>query len=60
MSRGTGLGKLKGRISYIGHLGDCNKLTLMAVLSGCEMGLRLAGVSLKGSGVAAAMDQLCS
>jgi alanine-glyoxylate transaminase/serine-glyoxylate transaminase/serine-pyruvate transaminase len=60
MSLGTGLGKLKGRMFRIGHLGDCNELTLMAALSGCEMGLKLAGVSLNGSGVTAAMDYLCS
>jgi alanine-glyoxylate transaminase/serine-glyoxylate transaminase/serine-pyruvate transaminase len=55
-SLGTGLGKVKGRMFRIGHLGDCNDLTLMAALSGCEMGLRLAGVKLAGSGVQAAMD----
>jgi alanine-glyoxylate transaminase/serine-glyoxylate transaminase/serine-pyruvate transaminase len=60
MSLGTGLGKLKGRIFRIGHLGDCNDLTLIGALSGCEMGLKLAGVSLKGSGVSAALDCLCS
>jgi alanine-glyoxylate transaminase/serine-glyoxylate transaminase/serine-pyruvate transaminase len=59
MSLGTGLGKLKGRVFRIGHLGDCNDLTLMAALSGCEMGLKLSGISLKGSGVTAAMDYLC-
>jgi alanine-glyoxylate transaminase/serine-glyoxylate transaminase/serine-pyruvate transaminase len=37
-------------------LGDCNDLTLMATLAGCEMGLQMAGVKLNGSGVAAAMD----
>jgi alanine-glyoxylate transaminase/serine-glyoxylate transaminase/serine-pyruvate transaminase len=58
MSLGTGLGKIKGRMFRIGHLGECNDLTLMATLSGCEMGLRLAGVKLAGSGVAAAMDHL--
>lgn len=58
MSLGTGLGKLKGRMFRIGHLGDCNDLTLMATLSGCEMGLSLAGVKLAGSGVVAAMDHL--
>jgi alanine-glyoxylate transaminase/serine-glyoxylate transaminase/serine-pyruvate transaminase len=58
MSLGTGLGKVKGRMFRIGHLGDCNDLTLMATLSGCEMGLRLAGVKLAGSGVLAAMDHL--
>jgi alanine-glyoxylate transaminase / serine-glyoxylate transaminase / serine-pyruvate transaminase len=55
-SLGTGLGKVKGRMFRIGHLGDCNDLTLMAALSGCEMGLKLAGVKLAGSGVQAAMD----
>jgi alanine-glyoxylate transaminase/serine-glyoxylate transaminase/serine-pyruvate transaminase len=55
-SLGTGLGKVKGRMFRIGHLGDCNDLTLMAALSGCEMGLKLAGVKLSGSGVQAAMD----
>lgn len=56
LSLGTGLGKVKGRMFRIGHLGDCNDLTLMAALSGCEMGLKLGGVKLAGSGVAAAMD----
>ena len=55
-SLGTGLGKVKGRMFRIGHLGDCNDLTLLAALSGCEMGLKLAGVKLEGSGVLAAMD----
>ena len=56
LSLGTGLGKVKGRMFRIGHLGDCNDLTLMAALAGCEMGLKLAGVTLAGSGVQAAMD----
>jgi alanine-glyoxylate transaminase/serine-glyoxylate transaminase/serine-pyruvate transaminase len=56
LSLGTGLGKIKGRMFRIGHLGDCNDLTLMAALSGCEMGLKLSGVKLAGSGVQAAMD----
>ena len=59
-SLGTGLGKIKGRMFRIGHLGDCNDLTLMAALSGCEMGLKLAGVKLAGSGVQAAMDHFSS
>jgi alanine-glyoxylate transaminase/serine-glyoxylate transaminase/serine-pyruvate transaminase len=58
MSLGTGLGKLKGRMFRIGHLGDCNDLTLMATLTGCEMGLQMAGVKLQASGVLAAMDYL--
>ena len=55
-SLGTGLGKVKGRMFRIGHLGDCNDLTLMGALAGCEMGLKLSGVKLAGSGVAAAME----
>lgn len=55
-SLGTGLGKVKGRMFRIGHLGDSSDLTLMAALSGCEMGLKLTGVKLAGSGVQAAMD----
>ncbi|WP_176081665.1 pyridoxal-phosphate-dependent aminotransferase family protein [Paraburkholderia tropica] len=58
LSLGTGLGKVKGRMFRIGHLGDCNDLTLMAALTGCEMGLRLAGVPLAGTGVGAAMEYL--
>jgi alanine-glyoxylate transaminase/serine-glyoxylate transaminase/serine-pyruvate transaminase len=44
----------------IGHLGDSNDLTLLAALAGCEMGLKLAGVKLAGSGVQAAMDYFSS
>jgi alanine-glyoxylate transaminase / serine-glyoxylate transaminase / serine-pyruvate transaminase len=56
LSLGTGLGKVKGRMFRIGHLGDCNDLTLVATIGGCEMGLKLAGVPLAGSGVQALMD----
>ena len=59
-SLGTGLGKVKGKMFRIGHLGDCNDLTLIAALGGCEMGLKLAGVKLAGSGVQAAMDYFSS
>jgi len=58
LSLGTGLGKLKGRMFRIGHLGECNDLSLLAALGGCEMGLRLAGVKLLGSGVLAALEWL--
>jgi alanine-glyoxylate transaminase/serine-glyoxylate transaminase/serine-pyruvate transaminase len=60
LSLGTGLGKIKGRMFRIGHLGECNDLTLIATLGGCEMGLKLAGVKLRASGVAAAMELLQS
>ncbi len=56
MSLGTGLGKLKGRMFRMGHLGDSNDLTLLAMVAGVEMGLKLSGVKLQGSGVHAAMD----
>ena len=48
LSLGTGLGKVKGRMFRIGHLGDSNDLTLLATLAGCEMGLKLAGVHARG------------
>jgi alanine-glyoxylate transaminase/serine-glyoxylate transaminase/serine-pyruvate transaminase len=56
LSLGTGLGKVKGRMFRIGHLGDSNDLTLVATLAGCEMGMKLFGIPLAGSGVAAAME----
>lgn len=59
-SLGTGLGKLKRKMFRIGHLGDSNDLTLIAALAACEMGLKLAGVKLAGSGVQAAMDYFSS
>jgi alanine-glyoxylate transaminase/serine-glyoxylate transaminase/serine-pyruvate transaminase len=55
-SLGTGLGKVKGRMFRMGHLGDSNDLTLVAMVAGCEMGLKLSGVQLAGSGVQAIMD----
>ncbi len=39
MSLGTGLGKLKGKVFRIGHLGDFNDLMLAGTLCGVEMGL---------------------
>jgi len=56
LSLGAGLGKVKGRMFRIGHLGNSNDLTLLATLAGCEMGLKLSGVNLRGSGVNTAMD----
>jgi alanine-glyoxylate transaminase/serine-glyoxylate transaminase/serine-pyruvate transaminase len=58
LSLGTGLGKLKGKIFRIGHLGDCNELSLMAALSGVEMSLGAMGYKAKASGVVAAQDYL--
>ncbi|MDQ2778786.1 MAG: aminotransferase class V-fold PLP-dependent enzyme [Pseudomonadota bacterium] len=60
LSLGTGLGKVKGRMFRIGHLGDSNDLTLLATLVGVEMGLKLSGIAIKGSGVATAMEHFAS
>ena len=58
MSLGTGLGKFKGTIFRIGHLGDFNDLMLAGTLSGVEMGLGLAGVPHSPGGVLAGLDSL--
>jgi alanine-glyoxylate transaminase / serine-glyoxylate transaminase / serine-pyruvate transaminase len=58
MSLGAGLGRLKGRVFRIGHLGDFNDLLLAGTLSGVEMGLALCGVPVARNGVAAALGCL--
>ena len=60
MSLGQGLGKLKGKIFRIGHLGAFNDLTLCGTLAGVEMGLALAGVPHQAGGVTSAMQHLAS
>ncbi|MBL1375821.1 pyridoxal-phosphate-dependent aminotransferase family protein [Zobellella iuensis] len=55
MSLGAGLGKLKGRVFRIGHLGAINDLTLLGTLAGVEMGLACAGVPHQPGGVQEAM-----
>ena len=60
MSLGTGLGKLKGKIFRIGHLGAFNDLELAGTLSGVEMGLALSGIPVRKSGVVAALDYLAN
>ena len=60
MSLGQGLGKLKGKIFRIGHLGAFNDLTLCGTLAGVEMGLALAGVPHRQGGVTAAMEHLAA
>ncbi len=57
MSLGTGLGRLKGRVFRIGHLGDFNDLLLVATLGGVQMGLDVAGIP-HGDGVSAALAHL--
>jgi alanine-glyoxylate transaminase/serine-glyoxylate transaminase/serine-pyruvate transaminase len=58
MCLGIGLGKVKGKIFRIGHLGYFNDLMLAGTLSGLEMGLSLAGIPFSKGGVAAALDYL--
>ena len=60
MSLGTGLGKLKGKIFRIGHLGDFNDLMLAGTLCGLEMGLAMAGVPFSKRGVATALEYLAT
>jgi alanine-glyoxylate transaminase/serine-glyoxylate transaminase/serine-pyruvate transaminase len=58
MSLGQGLGKLKGKVFRIGHLGHFNDLTLLGTLAGVEMGLACAAVPYRAGGVQAAMQYL--
>ena len=58
MCLGIGLGKVKGKIFRIGHLGHFNDLMLAGTLSGIEMGLSLAGIPFSKGGDAAALDYL--
>jgi alanine-glyoxylate transaminase/serine-glyoxylate transaminase/serine-pyruvate transaminase len=55
ISLGSGLGKVAGKVFRIGHLGECNELSLLGALSGVELGLAAAGVPHRSGGVAAAM-----
>jgi len=58
MSLGTGLGRVKGKVFRIGHLGDLNELMLMGTLAGVEMGLGLADIPHQKGGVSKAMAYL--
>ena len=58
MSLGSGLGKVKGKVFRIGHLGDFNDLMLAGTLGGIEMGLAASGVPFTRGGVTAALDYL--
>jgi len=60
MSLGTGLGRLKGKVFRIGHLGHFNDLMLCGTLAGVEMGLHRAGIPHRPGGVAAATEFLGS
>lgn len=55
LSLGVGLGKLRGKIFRIGHLGALNELEVLATLGGIEMVFSGCGVPVEpGTGVAAA------
>ena len=58
MSLGQGLGKLKGKLFRIGHLGSFNDLLLCGTLAGVEMALGIAGVPHRAGGIVAATDYL--
>ena len=59
LSLGIGLGKLKGKIFRIGHLGSFNELELLAALAGVEMSLKTFGVDVPlGNGLTAAESYL--
>jgi alanine-glyoxylate transaminase/serine-glyoxylate transaminase/serine-pyruvate transaminase len=58
LALGVGLGKLRGRVFRIGHLGSLNELEVLATIAGVEMALRETGQSITlGAGVAAAEER---
>jgi alanine-glyoxylate transaminase/serine-glyoxylate transaminase/serine-pyruvate transaminase len=59
LSLGIGLGKAKGKIFRIGHLGSLNELELLGALAGVEMALKSFGINVPvGAGLAAAENYL--
>jgi alanine-glyoxylate transaminase/serine-glyoxylate transaminase/serine-pyruvate transaminase len=59
LALGVGLGKVKGKLFRIGHLGALNELEVLAVIGGVELTLDACGVPVKlGSGAAAAEEAL--
>lgn len=58
MSLGAGLGRVKGRVFRIGHVGHLNELMMMGALSGVEMGLQAMAVPHRAGGAQAAMELL--
>jgi alanine-glyoxylate transaminase / serine-glyoxylate transaminase / serine-pyruvate transaminase len=54
LALGTGLGRLKGKVFRIGHLGSLNELEVIATIAGVEMACVQAGIPVPlGAGVAA-------
>ena len=61
LALGVGLGKLRGRVFRIGHLGALGELEVVATLGGVEMALRECGHPVAaGAGVAAAEERFLS
>ncbi len=58
MSLGGGLGRLRGQIFRIGHLGDFNELMLAGTLCGIELGFRVMDVPFRDAGIEAALSYL--
>jgi len=55
LALGVGLGRIRGKVFRIGHLGALNELEVLGTLGGVEMALAEAGVPIElGAGVAAA------
>jgi alanine-glyoxylate transaminase/serine-glyoxylate transaminase/serine-pyruvate transaminase len=58
LALGVGLGRLRGKVFRIGHLGSLNELEVLATIGGVEMALRECGHTIAlGSGAAAAEDR---
>jgi alanine-glyoxylate transaminase/serine-glyoxylate transaminase/serine-pyruvate transaminase len=54
LALGTGLGRVKGKVFRIGHLGSLNELEVIATIAGVEMACTVAGIRVPvGAGVAA-------
>jgi alanine-glyoxylate transaminase/serine-glyoxylate transaminase/serine-pyruvate transaminase len=61
LALGVGLGKVRGRVFRIGHLGALGELEVIATLGGVEMALRECGHPVTaGAGVAAAEERFLS
>ena len=59
ISLGIGLGKVKGKVFRIGHLGNLNELDLLGALAGVDMTLKSFGVPVPvGAGLTAAENYL--
>jgi alanine-glyoxylate transaminase / serine-glyoxylate transaminase / serine-pyruvate transaminase len=54
LSLGVGLGRVKGKVFRIGHLGALNELEVLATLAGTELACTIAGIAVPlGAGVTA-------